>query len=120
MCIDAVDVTVATLGGTSVAQTALSKYTFYKAPSVTGVVPTSASIGSLVTVSGSCLLDTVSVAFTPVGGGLPTAANFTNISTSRITAIVPPTLVTGTYDIQVTTPGGQTPVVPIDVFTVPL
>ncbi|MFJ2202282.1 IPT/TIG domain-containing protein [Streptomyces violaceusniger] len=117
-CTDTVDVTVTTAGGSTFPTGASCQYTYYQAPNITGLSPTAASTGSTVTIVGTCLPDATQVTFTPTGGGQATQAAFTNISTSRITTVVPPSLVAGTYDIRVTTPGGQTPIVPIDVFTI--
>jgi hypothetical protein len=117
-CTDTVDVIVTTAGGATSPQGASSQYTYYNTPNLTGLSPTATSTGSTVTIVGTCLPDATQVTFTPTGGGQATQAAFTNISTSRVTALVPPSLVAGTYDIRVTTPGGQTPIVPIDVFTI--
>jgi hypothetical protein len=119
-CTDTVNVTVTSLGGVSIPQGSNSQYTFYQAPTVTGVLPTSASVGSLLTLNGSCLADVVSTLFTPAGGGPAVAARFTTISNTVMTTVVPSGLAVGTYNITVVTPGGQTLPVSFAVFTVPV
>ncbi|MFJ8792880.1 hypothetical protein [Streptomyces sp. NPDC102462] len=56
--------------------------------------------------------------FTPTAGGHLVQADYVVLSPSQISAIVPPHLSQNTYDVQVTTPGGQSPVAPEAVFTV--
>lgn len=82
------------------------------------LVPSSATPGSDVTVSGACLLDITTVTLAPVGGGDVYQANFDSISPSQVNAVLPLTLPAGTYNVRITTPGGQSPVTAAGEFTV--
>ncbi|NJQ00220.1 hypothetical protein HCK00_06635 [Streptomyces sp. PLAI1-29] len=113
------EVRVTSLGGVSPVQGGPTQYVFYEEPAVTAVVPNAAVVGSLITVTGTCLLDAVSVVFELENDGIQVPADFTQISATVLTTTVPPTLAPGTYDIKVTTPGGQSDPAPLAVFTVP-
>ncbi|MEV8064335.1 IPT/TIG domain-containing protein [Streptomyces antimycoticus] len=117
-CTDTVDVVVTTAGGTSFSTGAGSQYTYYDAPVVTGMRPSSASVGSTFTLSGSCLLGATRVTFTPTAGGQLVQADYVVLSPAQISAIVPPHLSQNTYNVRVTTPGGPSPIAPEAVFTV--
>ncbi|MGW2743727.1 IPT/TIG domain-containing protein [Streptomyces sp. NPDC001450] len=115
---DTVNVTCVTAGGTSIPLGAPTQYTYYDVPTVTSLSPTSGTVGSSTTVTGTNLVDVSSVTFTPTGGGTAVEADFSSFSATSLVATVPSGLATGTYDVQATTPGGQTAAVAGDVFTV--
>jgi hypothetical protein len=115
---DTVNCTVTSAGGTSLPLGAPTQYTYYDVPTVTDLAPTSGSVGDSVTVTGTNLVDVSSVSFTPTGGGVSVQATFSSSSDTNLVTSVPPGLAAGTYDVQVTTPGGQTAVVAGDVFSV--
>jgi hypothetical protein len=96
-----VDVTVATVGGTS-ATNANDQYAFVAAPAVTNVNPTSGSDagGTSVTITGTGFTGASAVNF----GGSP-AASFTVNDDTSISA-TSPAHAAGTVDITVTTIGG--------------
>ena len=75
-----------------------SKQTFKVLPGITSFLPTSGSVGTQVTITGSGFIGTTSVAFNG------TKASFTVNSATKITATVPSGATTG--KIKVTTPGG--------------
>ncbi|GGO99712.1 IPT/TIG domain-containing protein [Wenjunlia tyrosinilytica] len=118
-CTDTVDLTVTSAGGVSLPIGAPGQFTYCDVPAVTGLSPTSGAAGTLgVIVSGTCLSDTSAVTFTPTGGGASVAASFTPTGPGSLLTDVPAGLAAGTYDVQVTTPGGTSAVVAADVFTV--
>jgi hypothetical protein len=116
--LDTVDITVTTPGGTS-ALTSADQFTYYAAPAVTGISPTTGLAGTSVTVTGTAFDSTSNVTFTLTTGGTPiSATSFTPVSATQVIAVVPAGLTVGaTYDIQVITPGGTSPAVAADVFT---
>ncbi|MEU6971458.1 IPT/TIG domain-containing protein [Kitasatospora aureofaciens] len=118
-CTDAADVIVSSSGGTSSPTGAAGQFTYYALPTVTGVTPNTGPAGTTgVIVTGTCFVDVSSVTFTPVGGGASTpAVNVSFIGVGSLTLDVP-TLAAGTYDIQVTNPGGTSAAVAADHFTV--
>ncbi|MFJ3233671.1 IPT/TIG domain-containing protein [Streptomyces sp. NPDC086787] len=119
VCTDTVDVIVTTAGGISGSPgPSSSQYTYYNAPTITALSPSSATPGSDVTVFGTCLMDIIAVTLTPVGGGQTYQSTFVSISPSQIDTVLPLTLPRGTYAIQITTPGGQSPITPAGQFTV--
>lgn len=118
ICTDTVDVVVTTAGGTSFPVGAGGQYTYYGAPAVTNMRPSSASVGSTLTITGTCLAGATRVTFTPTAGGSTIQADYVANSPTRISAIVPPRLSENTYGVQVTTPGGQSLITPAGVFTV--
>jgi hypothetical protein len=118
VCTDTVDVVVTTAGGTSVPNGADGQYTYYGAPAVTNMRPSSASVGSTFTITGTCLTGATAVTFTPTAGGPTVQADYVARSPAQISAIVPPHLSQNTYDVRVTTPGGQSLITPAGVFTV--
>ncbi|TMD81985.1 MAG: hypothetical protein E6I78_14350 [Chloroflexi bacterium] len=91
-------ISVTTPGGTSSSPASFS-VTSQPAPSITGVSPPSAAVGSSVTISGSAFTGAAAVAFNNI------AAAFTVVSDSTITATVPSGALTGT--ISVATPAGS-------------
>jgi hypothetical protein len=105
-----IDVTVTTAGGTSAKDTA-DEFTYEPppAPSVTGLSPTMASTGTLVTISGANFTDPTAVDFGT------TAATFTVVGPTTIDATAPSG--TGTVDVTVTTPGGTSATGTADQFT---
>lgn len=105
----AVDVVVATVGGSATMTGALS---YIAAPSITSVSPAEGPIAgnTAVTISGSGFSGATQVTF----GG--TAATFAVAGATQITATAPPHSV-GTVDIQVTTPGGTSVTGPGDQYT---
>ncbi|MFJ3820481.1 IPT/TIG domain-containing protein [Streptomyces nodosus] len=117
-CLDTVDITVTTPGGTSTTSVS-DQFVYYNAPAVTGISPTSGAEGTNVTVTGTCFDSVSDVTFTPTGGGASiSASSFTPISETQLVADVPAGLTaSATYDIQVVTPGGTSPAVAGDVFT---
>ncbi|WP_033355521.1 IPT/TIG domain-containing protein [Kitasatospora aureofaciens] len=119
-CTDAADVIVSSSGGTSSPIGAAGQFTYYALPTVTSVTPNTGPAGTTgVIVSGTCFVDVSSVTFTPVGGGASTpAVNVSAIGVGSLTLDVPGTLAAGTYDIQVTNPGGTSAAVAADHFVV--
>ena len=105
-----VDVTVATLGGTS-ATSADDQFTYVPAPSVTGVSPNAGPVdgGTLVTITGAGFTDAIEVDF----GGVP--ADFVVDSDGAIEALSPAG--DGTADVTVTTLAGTSAASPDDQFT---
>jgi alpha-tubulin suppressor-like RCC1 family protein len=109
----AVDVTVATMGGTSVTNPA-DQYTYVLAPTVTKVKPTvgPAGGGTTVTITGTNLSGATAVKF-----GSVNATSFTVVSETLITSTSPaqaPALV----DVTVTTAGGTSATSTADRFHV--
>ncbi|MFI1335990.1 IPT/TIG domain-containing protein [Streptomyces sp. NPDC020845] len=105
-CTDTVSVVVTSAGGTSTPSGSGSQYTFYDAPGTPTVGPASGPVGSGVTIDGTCLVGATEVAF--ITGTTVVPADFDQVSNTQITATVPNSLVVGTtYDVRVTTPGGQ-------------
>lgn len=119
-CTDAADVTVTATGGTSAPIGAAGQFVYYQLPAVTGLTPATGPAGTTgVIVSGSCFVDVSSVTFTPTGGGTPVAADNVVIKDlGTLTLDVPTALAAGTYDIQVTTPGGTSATGVADQFVV--
>ncbi|WP_432013368.1 IPT/TIG domain-containing protein [Streptomyces cucumeris] len=101
-CTDTVDVTVASLGGTS-APSDDGQYTYYDVPDAVSATPALQVLGRNVTITGTCLAGTTSVVFT--NGITSVSTLFSNISATQILAVVP-SLSLGTYQVLVTTPGG--------------
>ncbi|MFF2148939.1 IPT/TIG domain-containing protein [Kitasatospora sp. NPDC058190] len=120
-CTDPADVLVTNTGGTSSPIGASGQFTYYQLPTVTGVTPGTGAAGTTgVIVAGTCFVDVSSVTFTPTGGGASTPADNVNITgVGSLTLDVPGTLATGTYDIQVITPGGTSTAVAADHFVIP-
>jgi hypothetical protein len=81
--------------------TLTSPQTFKVKPKITTFSPTSGSIGTLVTINGSGLIQATAVKF-----GTVAATTFTVVSDSEVTADVPSGLSPGTVTISITTPGG--------------
>jgi uncharacterized repeat protein (TIGR03803 family) len=81
--------------------TLTSPQPFKVKPKVTSFSPPSGSIGTLVTINGSGLIQTTSVKF-----GAVKATTFTVVSDSEVTADVPSGLLPGAVTISITTPGG--------------
>ncbi len=96
-----VDVTVTTLGGTSVANPPADQFSYVAAPSVTGLSPATGPVagGTLVTITGTGFTGATAVKF-----GTSAATNVTVVSATKITADSPAG--TGTVDVTVTTLGG--------------
>ncbi|MFF4457812.1 IPT/TIG domain-containing protein [Streptomyces goshikiensis] len=106
-------VTVTAPGGTSAVSAA--SYFFYAAPPVlTDASPAqgSTSGGTVVTLTGSSLLNASAVRF-----GVTNAASFTVVSSTQITATAPPG--TGSTQITVITPGGTSNPVPFAYIAAP-
>jgi uncharacterized repeat protein (TIGR03803 family) len=81
--------------------TLTSPQTFKVKPKITTFSPSSGTIGTLVTINGSGLIQASSVKF-----GTVKATTFTVVSDSEVTADVPSGLAAGTVTISITTPGG--------------
>jgi len=81
--------------------TLTSPQTFKVKPKITSFSPSSGTIGTLVTINGSGLIQSTSVKF-----GTVKATTFTVVSDSEVTADVPSGLSPGTVTISITTPGG--------------
>jgi uncharacterized repeat protein (TIGR03803 family) len=81
--------------------TLTSPQTFKVKPKVTTFSPPSGSIGTLVTINGTGLIQATSVKF-----GTVKATTFTVVSDSEVTADVPSGLAAGPVTISVITPGG--------------
>jgi hypothetical protein len=84
------------------------------APSVTGLTPTSALVGSSVTISGTNFVGASAVVF----GGQAAATFTVDAAGQTITAVVPPDAVSG--PITVTTPGGTAVSTPFVVIGAPV
>jgi IPT/TIG domain len=97
----AVDVIVTTPAGAST-PASVDKFTYFAAPTVTAVSPSSGPLGggTSVTISGTGFTGATAVEF-----GLAEASTFTVDSASQITAVSPAGS-PGTVDVTVTTPGG--------------
>jgi IPT/TIG domain-containing protein len=106
-----VDITVTTPGGASTINDA-DQYSYIRAPTVTGVGPTSGpeSGGTTVTITGTDLSGTTDVEF----GNTP-ASDFSADGPTQLTATAPPG--TGTVDITITTPGGTSTTSDADQYT---
>ncbi|MGA5823671.1 IPT/TIG domain-containing protein [Kitasatospora sp. NPDC094028] len=119
-CTDATDCLVSNAGGTSSPIGAVGQFTYYKLPTVTGVTPGTGSAGTTgVIVAGTCFVDVSSVTFTPVGGGASVPADNVSVTAvGSLTLDVPGTLAAGTYDIQISNPGGTSTAVVADQFVV--
>ncbi|MET8629721.1 IPT/TIG domain-containing protein [Kitasatospora sp. NPDC004669] len=120
-CTDAADVLVSSTGGTSSPIGASGQFTYYELPAVTGVTPGTGAAGTTgVIVAGTCFVDVSSVTFTLTTGGASTPANNVSVTgVGTLTLDVPGTLASGTYDIQVITPGGTSAAVAADHFVIP-
>jgi uncharacterized repeat protein (TIGR03803 family) len=81
--------------------TLTSPQTFKVKPKITSFSPASGSIGTLVTINGTGLIQATAVKF-----GTVKATTFTVVSDSEVTADVPSGLSPGTVTISITTPGG--------------
>jgi hypothetical protein len=110
-----VDVTVTTPVGVSATKPA-DQYTYVAAPTVTGVNPSSGSVGgnNTVTISGTGFSGATAVFF---GGNA--ATSFTVNSPTSITAVVPASTgdAAGTVDVTVTTAGGTSGTSAADQYT---
>jgi hypothetical protein len=86
----------------------------YPPPAITAVNPTTGTHlgGTAVTITGKYFTGTTSVKF-----GATSAAAFSVNSDTSITAVAPAGSTGSTVDIQVTTPGGSSPIVVVDRFT---
>jgi hypothetical protein len=109
-----VDVTVWTVGGTSVIS-AVDQFTYIAAPAVTGVSPTAgpAGGGTTVTITGTGLANATAVNF---GSVTVSAANFISNSAAQIVLLSPPNIA-GTVDVTVVTAGGTSATSAADQFT---
>jgi prepilin-type processing-associated H-X9-DG protein len=107
-----VDVQVATPGGTS-AVGAPDQFTYVALPSVTGISPASGPIGggTTVTITGTNFVPGSNVSV----GGIP--ATGVNVVSSTSITFTAPAGTAGAVDVQVTTPGGTSPVAAVDQFT---
>jgi len=81
--------------------TLTSPQTFKVRPKITSFSPSSGSIGTLVTINGSGLIQATAVKF-----GTVAATTFTVVSDAEVTADVPSGLSPGAVTISITTPGG--------------
>jgi hypothetical protein len=97
-----IDVTVTTEHGTS-ATGAMTKFTYAPPPTVTSVIPSGGPTagGTTITISGTGFMEgSTSVSFAGT-----TASGVTVVSSTQLTAVLPPGA-TGTVPIKVMTPGG--------------
>ncbi|MFB7779511.1 IPT/TIG domain-containing protein [Streptomyces bauhiniae] len=109
-----VPVTVTTAGGTSAVSP--DAYFFYAAPAVLSAAdPGQGPVagGTVVTLTGSSLLNASAVRF-----GTTNATSFTVVSSTQITAVAPPG--TGSTQITVVTPGGPSNPVPFVYIAAPV
>ncbi|MGB9074803.1 MAG: choice-of-anchor tandem repeat GloVer-containing protein [Terriglobales bacterium] len=86
-----------TTGGTKLT----SPQTYKVAPKITSFTPPSGPPGTLVTITGTGLIQATTVKF-----GTVKATTFTVVSDSEVTAVVPSGLAAGAVTISITTPGG--------------
>jgi IPT/TIG domain len=84
-------------------------------PEISAMSPTSGVNGMDVTITGQHLAIATAVTF----GGVPAAGLFRGADDTTITAIVPQRPAGGTVEVQVTTAGGTSAVVPAALFTYP-
>ncbi len=107
-----VDVRVTTPGGTTVTSNA-DRFTYVPAPIVTSVSPNTGSVlgGTTVTITGTGFTGASQVLF----GTVP-ASSFTVNSDTKITAVSPVPVGSGTVDVKVTTPGGTSATSNADLF----
>lgn len=120
-CVDTVNVTTTTLGGTSTPSGPANQFDYYNLPTVATVSPVTGSAGTAgVIVTGTCYGGLIDVTFTPVGGGATVSGNnITPTGLGSLTVDVPATLTSGvTYDIRVITPGGTSAINVNDQFAV--
>ncbi len=103
---------VITVGGAFNGNSRFNKFTYFGAPSVTGVSPSRGRLsgGNLVTVTGSGFTDATVVSF----GGVP--ATPTPIDESSL-VVAAPAHVAGTVDVAVTARGGTSSIVDADHYT---
>jgi hypothetical protein len=94
-----VDATTGPISVTTPEGTATSSTVFTVKPKINGFSPTSGAVGTQVTIVGSGFIGATRVGFHG------TAATFTVVSTTRITATVPTGATTGPISVQ--TPGGK-------------
>ncbi|KSB89962.1 hypothetical protein AS593_00360 [Caulobacter vibrioides] len=109
-----IDVRVTTVGGQS-AVSANDQYTYINAPTVTSISPTSGPTGG----GTSVIITGTGFAAAPGTGAVvfgAAGATYTINSNTQITAISPANSA-GTYDVRVTTPGGQSATSAADQFT---
>jgi hypothetical protein len=107
-----VNVTVTTPGGTTPNTTADDfVYTGASVPIVTGLSPSTGTVGTTVIILGSGFTNATLVSF----GGV--AATYTVNSDAQITATVPSTTPGGVVDVRVTTPSGTSANTTADNFT---
>ena len=104
-----VDVTVTTDYGTSTTS-AMDKFTYLNASTVTGLSPNSGTDGTGVIVSGTDFTSVSAVTF-----GATPATSFAIINSTTLIAIAPTGA--GTVDVTVTTPGGTSAISVADQFT---
>ena len=97
-------VTITTAGGTSTSGATLIDY--YLTPSITSVLPTSGTVGDLITVNGADLVGVDTVTFTDSAAATATAV-FTPIDDTQLVATVPSGLALGLGSITVHTCGGD-------------
>jgi large repetitive protein len=95
-------ISVTTPGGTSLS-TASFTVTSQPAPSISGVSPAAAAVGSLVTIGGSAFTGAAAVTFNNI------AAAFTVVSDSTISATVPSGALTGSITVTTSEGSGSTP-----------
>ncbi len=107
-----VDVTVTTPGGTSSPSTT-DRYTYVPLPTVTGVTPTTGSIGGFTTVrvTGTAFTGPLTVDF-----GTQASRIVTVLSSTALTAVAPAGSA-GTVGVTVTTSAGTSVTTPADQFT---
>ncbi len=106
-----VNVTVTTTGGTS-ATSAADQFTYFAAPTVSGLSPASGPVtgGTLVTVTGASFTGATEVDF-----GTTAATDVTVVNSTTITADSPAG--SGVVNVSVTTPGGKSAASAADQFT---
>ena len=111
---DSVDVTVTTPAGTSAASAA-DLYNYIARPAVTGVSPASgpAAGGNHGDQAGTGLSGATAVTFGPGSNAAGVSCNSAGTSCTAISPAEP----AGTVDVQVTTPGGTSPVSTADQYT---
>jgi hypothetical protein len=116
---DTASVTVTAPGGTSALNGGATDFTYYNAPTVTGISPSTGTADTSVTVTGTGLVNVSNATFTPVGGGTAvSASSFASVSDTQLIVYVPSGLTSGTtYDTQVVTPGGTSATSTADQFT---
>ncbi|MEU8587330.1 IPT/TIG domain-containing protein [Streptomyces sp. NPDC048664] len=103
-CVDTVDIAITTAGGTSPPTSNLTQFSYYAAPVITSLAPSTGTAGDLITINGTCFINVSTVEFSD--GTDTFTADWTSFGDTQLTATVPAGLTAGPGTITVTTCGG--------------